>query len=105
MESIKRSQCIKVYVFNEEKAAIEKRASAAGKTSSNYLRSCGLERAIVNKPSIDVVSIRTVTGTLSEKLALIKHLAISSENWQLLETVDNALLLVNEIIATTFNLK
>ena len=105
MKSIKRSQCIKVYVLEEEKAAIEERANGVGKTSSDYLRSCGLERVIINKPSIGVITIRTATGILSEKLAFLKHSAVSSEDRQLLKTANDAISLVNEIIVATFNLK
>lgn len=98
MESIKRSQCIKVYVFDEEKAAIEKRASEAGKTSSNYLRCCGLERVIVNKPSIDVVSIRLRAEALKNKVMNQKHLAAEASNQSGVDTANSFLTLIDEII-------
>ena len=105
MKSIKRSQCIKVYVLEEEKAAIEERANGVGKTSSDYLRSCGLKQVIINKPFAEVVTIRAAAGILSEKLAFLKHSAVSSEDRQLLKTANDAISLVNEIIVATFNLK
>lgn len=98
MKSVKRNKYIAVYVFDEEKSAIEDRANAAGKTSSNYLRSCGLERVIVNKPSIDVVSIRLRAEALKNKVIGQKHLAAEASNQSGVDTANSFLTLIDEII-------
>jgi hypothetical protein len=102
--SIKRTKSIKVYLFEQEKTTIEEKAIATGVTASEYLRSCGLRRVLTAKPSADLITIRATTGNLKSELMMLSHLAKETNNQQILDTVNNAIALVDQTIAATFNL-
>ncbi|MCC5670115.1 MobB protein [Nostoc sp. CHAB 5784] len=101
---IKRTKSIKVYLFEEEKTTIEKKAIATGVTASEYLRSCGLRRVLAAKPSADLITIRATAGNLKSELMMLSHLAKETNNQQILDTVNNAIALVDQTIASAFNL-
>lgn len=100
VENNKRNRYIKIYVFDQEKAAIEKRAKEAGKTSSDFLRSCGLEQKIVTKPSTNLVSIRLQAENLKNHILSQKHLAVEASDQRGIETAENLLTLIDTIILT-----
>ena len=100
VENNKRNRYIKIYVFDQEKAAIEKRAKEAGKTSSDFLRSCGLEQKIVTKPSTNLVSIRLQAENLKNHVLSHKHLAVETSDQRGIETAENLLSLIDTIILT-----
>ncbi len=102
--SIKRTKSIKVYLFEKEKITIEEKAIATGVTASEYLRSCGLRRVLTAKPSADLITIRATAGTLKSELMMLSHLAKETNNQQILDTVNNAIALVDQTIAAAFNL-
>lgn len=102
--SIKRTKSIKVYLFEEEKTTIEEKAIATGVTASEYLRSCGLRRVLTAKPSADLITIRATAGNLKSELMMLSHLAKETNNKQILDTVNNAIALVDQTIAAAFNL-
>jgi len=102
--SIKRTKSIKVYLFEKEKITIEEKAIATGVTASEYLRSCGLRRVLAAKPPADVITLRATTGTLKSELMMLSHLAKETNNQQILDTVNNAIALVDQTIAAAFNL-
>ena len=102
--SIKRTKSIKVYLFEEEKTTIEEKAIATGVTASEYLRSCGLRRVLTAKPSADLITIRATAGNLKSELIMLSHLAKETNNQQILDTVNNAIALVDQTIAAAFNL-
>jgi hypothetical protein len=102
--SIKRTKSIKVYLFEEEKTTIEEKAIATGVTASEYLRSCGLRRVLTAKPSADLITIRATAGNLKSELMMLSHLAKETNNQQILDTVNNAIALVDQTIAAAFNL-
>lgn len=102
--SIKRTKSIKVYLFEQEKTAIEEKAIATGVTASEYLRSCGLRRVLTAKPSADLITIRATAGNLKSELMMLSHLAKETNNQQILDTVNNAIALVDQTIAAAFNL-
>ncbi len=101
---IKRTKSIKVYLFEEEKITIEEKAIATGVTASEYLRSCGLRRVLKAKPSADLITIRATAGNLKSELMMLSHLAKETNNQQILDTVNNAIALVDQTIAAAFNL-
>ncbi|MBD2413952.1 MobB protein [Nostoc calcicola FACHB-389] len=101
---IKRTKSIKVYLFEEEKTTIEEKAIATGVTASEYLRSCGLRRVLTAKPSADLITIRATAGNLKSELMMLSHLAKETNNQQILDTVNNAIALVDQTIAAAFNL-
>ncbi len=96
----KRNRYIKIYVFDQEKAAIEKRAKEAGKTSSDFLRSCGLEKKIVTKPSTNLVSIRLQAENLKNHVLNQKHLAVEAFDQRGIKAAENLLSLIDTIILT-----
>ncbi|RCJ17459.1 MobB protein [Nostoc sp. ATCC 43529] len=102
--SIKRTKSIKVYLFEQEKTTIEEKAIATGVTASEYLRSCGLRRVLTAKPSVDLITIRATAGNLKSELMMLSHLAKETNNQQILDTVNNAIALVDQTIAAAFNL-
>jgi hypothetical protein len=102
--SIKRTKSIKVYLFEQEKTTIEEKAIATGVTASEYLRSCGLRRVLTEKPSADLITIRATAGNLKSELMMLSHLAKETNNQQILDTVNNAIALVDQTIAAAFNL-
>ncbi len=102
--SIKRTKSIKVYLFEQEKTTIEEKAIATGVTASEYLRSCGLRRVLTAKPSADLITIRATAGNLKSELMMLSHLAKETNNQQILDTVNNAIALVDQTIAAAFNL-
>ncbi|MEH2156530.1 plasmid mobilization protein [Nostoc sp.] len=102
--SIKRTKSIKVYLFEQEKTTIEEKAIATGVTTSEYLRSCGLRRVLTAKPSADLITIRATAGNLKSELMMLSHLAKETNNQQILDTVNNAIALVDQTIAAAFNL-
>lgn len=102
--SIKRTKSIKVYLFEKEKITIEEKAIATGVTASEYLRSCGLRRVLTAKPSADLITIRATAGNLKSELMMLCHLAKETNNQQILDTVNNAIALVDQTIAAAFNL-
>ncbi|MEH2206289.1 MAG: MobB protein [Nostoc sp.] len=102
--SIKRTKSIKVYLFEQEKTTIEEKAIATGVTASEYLRSCGLRRVLTAKPSADLITIRATAGNLKSELMMLSHLAKETNNQQILDTVNNAIALVDKTIAAAFNL-
>lgn len=101
---IKRTKSIKVYLFELEKATIEEKAAATGQTVSEYLRSCGLRRVLVAKPPADLITVRATAGTLKSELMLLMHLGVETNNQQIINTVENAIALVDKTIAAAFNL-
>lgn len=101
---IKRTKSIKVYLFEQEKTTIEEKAIATGVTASEYLRSCGLRRVLTAKPSADLITIRATAGNLKSELMMLSHLAKETNNQQILDTVNNAIALVDQTIAAAFNL-
>ncbi|MCC5616057.1 MobB protein [Nostoc sp. CHAB 5836] len=101
---IKPTKSIKVYLFEEEKTTIEKKAIATGVTASEYLRSCGLRRVLTAKPSAYLITIRATAGNLKSELMMLSHLAKETNNQQILDTVNNAIALVDQTIAAAFNL-
>ncbi|MHC5754912.1 MAG: plasmid mobilization protein [Nostoc sp.] len=102
--SIKRTKSIKVYLFEQEKTTIEEKAIATGVTASEYLRSCGLRRVLTAKPSADLITIRATAGNLKSELMMLSHLGKETNNQQILDTVNNAIALVDQTIAAAFNL-
>ncbi|MEH1969558.1 plasmid mobilization protein [Nostoc sp.] len=102
--SINRTKSIKVYLFEQEKTTIEEKAIATGVTASEYLRSCGLRRVLTAKPSADLITIRATAGNLKSELMMLSHLAKETNNQQILDTVNNAIALVDQTIAAAFNL-
>ncbi|KYC34533.1 MobB protein [Scytonema hofmannii PCC 7110] len=100
----KRTKSIKVYVFDDEKIAIENKATATGVTASEYLRSCGLRRVLTTKPSADLITIRATVGTLKSELMMLKHLAVETNNQQIINQVEIAIALADKTIAAAFNL-
>jgi hypothetical protein len=101
---IKRTKSIKVYLFEQEKTTIEEKAIATGVTASEYLRSCGLRRVLTAKTSADLITIRATAGNLKSELMMLSHLAKETNNQQILDTVNNAIALVDQTIAAAFNL-
>jgi hypothetical protein len=101
---IKRTKSIKVYLFEQEKTTIEEKAIATGVTASEYLRSSGLRRVLTAKPSADLITIRATAGNLKSELMMLSHLAKETNNQQILDTVNNAIALVDQTIAAAFNL-
>ena len=101
---IKGTKSIKVYLFEEEKTNIEEKAIATGVTASEYLRSCGLRRVLTAKPPADLITIRATAGNLKSELMMLSHLAKETNNQQILDTVNNAIALVDQTIAAAFNL-
>ncbi|MHC5761561.1 plasmid mobilization protein [Nostoc sp.] len=102
--SIKRTKSIKVYLFEQEKTTIEEKAIATGVTASEYLRSCGLRRVLTAKPPADLITIRATAGNLKSELMMLSHLAKETNNQQILDTVNNAIALIDQTIAAAFNL-
>ncbi|WP_375448961.1 MobB protein [uncultured Nostoc sp.] len=102
--SIKRTKSIKVYLFEQEKTTIEEKAIATGVTASEYLRSCGLRRVLTAKPPADLITIRATAGNLKSELMMLSHLAKETNNQQILDTVNNAIALIDKTIAAAFNL-
>ena len=100
----KRTKIVKVYVFESEKSAIEKKAAASGVTTSEYLRSCGLRRVLAAKPPADVITIRATAGTLKSELMMLSHLAKETNNQQIINQVERAIALVDKTIAAAFNI-
>ncbi len=100
----KRTKSIKVYVFEEEKAAIEEKAAATSTTASEYLRSCGLKRALTVKPTPDLISIKVYAGRVKSELMMLLHLVKETNNQLLLETVNSALVHVDKMIAAAFQM-
>ncbi|WP_414589920.1 plasmid mobilization protein [Scytonema sp. PCC 10023] len=100
----KRTKSIKVYVFDDEKIAIENKAIATGVTASEYLRSCGLRRVLATKPPADLITIRATAGTLKSELMMLSHLTKETNNQQIINTVEIAIALVDKTIAAAFNL-
>jgi hypothetical protein len=100
----KRTKSIKVYVFDDEKIAIENKATATGVTVSEYLRSCGLRRVLATKPPADLINIRATAGTLKSELIMLSHLAKETNNQQIINTVERAIALVDQTIAAAFNI-
>lgn len=72
---VKRTKSIKVYLFEEEKTTIEEKAIATGVTASEYLRSCGLRRVLMAKPSADLITIRA-TAIVINLLAAVQVIAM-----------------------------
>ncbi|MDF5732143.1 MAG: MobB protein [Rhizonema sp. PD38] len=100
----KRTKSIKVYVFDDEKIAIENKATAAGVTASEYLRSCGLRRVLASKPPADLITIRATAGTLKSELMMLSHLAKETNNQLFINTTERAIALVDKTIAVAFNI-
>ncbi|MFL9458422.1 MobB protein [Tolypothrix bouteillei VB521301_2] len=94
----KRTKSIKVYVFDDEKIAIENKATATGVTASEYLRSCGLKRVLATKPPADLITIRATVGTLKSELMMLKHLAVETNNQQIINSVEIAIALADKTI-------
>lgn len=99
-----RTKLIKVYVFDDEKTAIKEKANATGVTASEYLRSCGLRRVLAAKPPADVITIRATAGTLKSELMMLSHLALETNNQQIINQVEIAIALLDKTIAAAFNL-
>lgn len=100
----KRTKSIKVYVFDDEKVAIENKATATGVTASEYLRSCGLRRVLASKPPADLITIRATAGTLKSELMMLSHLAKETNNQLFINTTERAIALVDKTIAAAFNI-
>ncbi|BDA72393.1 MobB protein [Calothrix sp. PCC 7716] len=100
----KRTKSIKVYVFEKEKVVIEEKAAATSTTASEYLRSCGLKRALTVKPTPDLISIKVNAGRVKSELMILLHLVKETNNQQMLETVKSALVHVDKIIAAAFQI-
>lgn len=102
---IKRTKSIKVYLFEEEKTAIEEKAAITGVTASEYLRSCGLRRVLAIKPPADLITIRDTAGKLKSELMMLKHLARETNSQQIINQIETAIALADTTIAAAFNLK
>ena len=100
-----RKKSLKVYLFDGEKVIIEDKAAATNQTASEYLRNCALKRIIREKPPADLIKVREYGGAAKSQLMQLRHLSKKTNDQQIINTVENAIALVDKAIAAAFKIK
>ncbi len=103
-EPTKRTKSIKVYLFEDEKTAIEEKATATGTTASEYLRSCGLRRTLAVRPTPDLIAVQGHASMVKSELMMLSHLAKQANNQQMLETVSSAIAQIDLCLDQVFQI-
>ncbi|NMF64629.1 MobB protein (plasmid) [Brasilonema octagenarum UFV-E1] len=101
---MKRTHRVEIALNSDEKQTIETKAQLCNVSTAQYLRDCGLRRTLMAKPPADVITIRISAGTAKSKLMMLRHLAGETNNQQILDTIDDAIALVDKTIAASFNI-
>jgi hypothetical protein len=103
-EPTKRTKSIKVYLFEDEKNAIEEKAAATGTTASEYLRSCGLKRALAVRPTPDLIAVQGHASMVKSELMMLSHLAKKANNQQMLDTVNSVIAQIDLCLDQVFQM-
>ncbi len=100
-----RTHRIEITVNSDEKQTIESKANACGASVAQYVRDCSLRRVMTTKPAADLITVKSTAGTLKSRLMMLRHLAHTTNNKQILDTVEDTIALVDKTIAAAFNMQ